>query len=296
MTATTANGIRIEYETFGERGQSPLLLVMGLGAQLIAWDEAFCRDLAARGFHVIRFDNRDAGKSQWFDELGVPDIGAAMAAAQAGTPFEAPYSLRDMAADAFGLLSALDIDRAHIAGASMGGMIVQQMAIDHPERVISLTSIMSMTGEPGLPPPAPEAMAALMRPVATDRASAIEAAVAGSHVIGSTGFPFDESRARFVAETSYDRGYHPQGVQRQLVAIQSSGSRREALGALAVPALVIHGSADPLVPVAGGKATATAIPGAELLIIDGMGHDLPAAVQPQVIDAIAALATKADAR
>lgn len=177
----------------------------------------------------------------------------------------------------------------------MGGMIVQQMAIDHADRVISMTSIMSTTGEPGLPPPTPEAMGMLMRPVAPDRESTIEAGVAGARIVASPGFPFDEARMRAMAEASYDRGYNPPGFQRQFVAIQASGSRREALGRLDVPALVIHGAADPLVPVEAGRATAAAIPGAELLVFEGMGHDLPPALYGPIIDAIAAHAAKAAA-
>ncbi len=293
MPQTQANGITIEYEEFGDRGGRPLLLVMGLGAQMILWHEDFCAQLAARGHRVIRFDNRDVGKSSWFDHLGVPDVMAAVSAALTRQPITAPYLLKDMAADAVGLLDALRIENAHVVGASMGGMIAQAIAIGFPTRVRSLTSIMSTTGNPNLPPAKPEAMGVLLAPPPTTRAESVERAVGVFRTIGSPGFPFDEADVRQRAARSYDRGFNPNGTVRQLVAIMASGDRSEALRNLRVPALVIHGKADPLVPFAGGQDTAASIPGAHLLAIDGMGHDLPRAAWPQILDAISALTAQA---
>ncbi len=293
MPQTKANGITIEYEEFGERGGRPLLLVMGLGAQMILWPEDFCAQLAACGHRVIRFDNRDVGKSSWFDHLGVPDVMATMSAVLTRQPITAPYLLKDMAADTVGLLDALHIDRAHVLGASMGGMIAQAVAIGFPTRVRSLTSIMSTTGNPSLPQAKPEAMGVLLAPPPTTRADSIERAVTVFRTIGSPGFPFDEADVRQRAARAYDRGFNPNGTVRQLVAIMASGDRSQALRDVRVPALVIHGKDDPLVPFAGGQDTATSIPGAQLLAIDGMGHDLPRAAWPQIIDAVSALTARA---
>jgi pimeloyl-ACP methyl ester carboxylesterase len=286
-----ADGIEIVYDTFGEPSAPPVLLVMGLGGQMIAWDEDFCAALAAQGYWVIRFDNRDVGLSTRFDEAGVPDVAALMQAVTQGKAIQAPYALRDMADDAVGLLDALEIESAHVVGVSMGGMIVQEMAIHHADRVRTMTSIMSSTGDPELPLPKPEAAAILVTPVPTDRTGYIENSVQTWQVLGGPGFPFDEERIRERAELFFDRGLSPAGTVRQLAAILASGSRKEALKSVTVPTLVIHGDADPLVPVECGIDTAKAIPGAELLIIEGMGHDLPPAVAPQVIEVIARHAT-----
>jgi pimeloyl-ACP methyl ester carboxylesterase len=293
MPNARANGIDIEYEVFGKRTDRPLLLIMGLGAQMILWDEEFCAQLAARGHRVIRFDNRDVGRSTQFDQCGVPDVMAVMGRVMMRLPVEAPYTLRDMAADAVGLLDALDIDSAHVVGASMGGMIAQAVAIDHPSRTRTLTSIMSSTGNADLPPARPEAMAALLTPPPLDRAGSIERAVQVFRVIGSPGFPFDEAHIRSVGARAYDRGINPAGTVRQLVAILASGSRKEALGSVTVPTLVIHGADDPLVPVDAGIDTADAVPGAERMIIEGMGHDLPRPLWPRIIDAISGLTAQA---
>ena len=281
-----ANGIEIVYDTFGEPSASPMLLVMGLGQQMIFWDEEFCIQLAAQGYWVIRFDNRDVGLSTKFDEAGVPDILALMQAAAQGEAVQAPYLLCDMADDAVGLLDALGIESAHVVGVSMGGMIAQEMAIHHPARVHTLTSIMSSTGNPDLPPPTPEAMAILVTPAPTDRAGYIESSVQTWRVLNGPVFPLDEDLARESAGQSFDRGLSPAGLARQLAAILASESRREALKSVAIPTLVIHGDADPLVPVEGGIDTANSVPGAGLMIIEGVGHDLPPAVEPQVIEAI----------
>ena len=223
-----ADGIEIVYDTFGEPSAPPVLLVMGLGGQMIAWDEDFCAALAAQGYWVIRFDNRDVGLSTRFDEAGVPDVAALMQAVTQGKAIQAPYALRDMADDAVGLLDALEIESAHVVGVSMGGMIVQEMAIHHADRVRTMTSIMSSTGDPELPLPKPEAAAILVTPVPTDRTGYIENSVQTWQVLGGPGFPFDEERIRERAELFFDRGLSPAGTVRQLAAILASGSRKEA--------------------------------------------------------------------
>ncbi|MBY0275736.1 alpha/beta fold hydrolase [Candidatus Binatia bacterium] len=295
MPRAHANGIELEYDTFGRPDAEPLLLVMGLGAQMVVWEEEFCELLAARGHFVIRFDNRDIGLSTKLASHGMPNLLQMMLDAQAGLPLAAPYTLDDMADDTAGLLDALGIARAHVCGASMGGMIAQTLAIRHPARVKSLVSIMSTTGAPDLPGPRPEAATVLLTPVPADRDAAIERVVTVFRTIGSPGFPFDEHGLRARAALQYDRSHHPEGQMRQLAAILAHGSRREKLRELRVPALVIHGADDPLVPVEGGHDTAAAIPGAELLIIDGMGHDNPRDAWPRVVDAIAALTARAAA-
>lgn len=289
MARAHANGIELEYDTFGSAGDPPLLLVMGLGAQLTAWPEDFCRQLADRGHLVIRYDNRDVGLSTKITDGPEPDVLAAMA----GDVSSAGYTLEDMADDAAALLDALGIDRAHVVGASMGGMIAQTIAIRHPERVRSLCSIMSTTGAPEGLVPTPEALAVLLQPPATNREEAIERSVESSKVIGSTGFPLDEAQLRTRAAAAYDRCYEPMGVVRQLLAIQASGDRTAALQQLDVPTVVIHGSVDPLVPPLGGELTAKAIPGAQHVVIDGMGHDLPEGAWPVIVDAIVANAGSA---
>jgi pimeloyl-ACP methyl ester carboxylesterase len=281
MPRATTNGIELEYEVFGDEAAQPLLLVMGLGAQMIAWEDGFCAELAAKGFRVIRFDNRDVGLSTKTDGP-LPDIMACLA----GDASSANYTLADMADDAAGLLDVLGIPAAHVVGASMGGMIAQTIAIRHPDRVLSLCSIMSTTGAPDVGAPTPEAMQELLRPVSTTKEDYLDASVRSSKVIGSTGFPFDEERARSRAELHYDRCYHPMGVARQLAAIIASGDRTEHLANVSVPTVVIHGDADPLVTPTGGEATALAVPDAEHVVIEGMGHDLPEGAWPQVIGAI----------
>jgi pimeloyl-ACP methyl ester carboxylesterase len=291
MANVTANGIAIEYECFGDPKQPALALIMGLGAQMIFWQDDFCGDLRSRGFHVIRFDNRDCGLSRHFKELGIPDVGAAMTASLSGETVPAPTStLRDMAADVVGLLDALGIERAHVVGASMGGMIAQTVAIEHPARVRSMTSIMSTTGNREVPPAAPEAMTALLTPSPSDRAEFIDHMVKTFRIVGSPGFEFDEASFRDRVGRAFDRSYDPSGVARQLVAVLADGDRKQRLRGVRVPTLVIHGKSDPLVPVEGGFDTADAVPGARLLVIEGMGHDLPRAAWPKIIDAIASLA------
>ena len=284
----SANGIELCYDTFGDRSKPALLLIMGLAAQMIAWDEEFCQRLAAHGYLVIRFDNRDIGLSTKFPQHGAPDLMALLGQALMGKPVAAPYTLRDMAADAVGLLDALGIDRAHVVGASMGGAIGQEMAIHHGARLRSLTSIMSSTGDPRLPQATPEAMAVLLAPPPTDRESYFESYKRTWAVLRGPGFPLDEAKDLERAARAWERGLNPPGVARQLAAILASGDRTAALAAVRVPTLVIHGDADPLVRHEGGVATAKAIAGARLLTIQGMGHALPISMWPQVIDAIAA--------
>jgi pimeloyl-ACP methyl ester carboxylesterase len=284
-----ANGIELCYQEMGDAGGEPLLLVMGLATQMLAWDEGFCGLLVERGFRVIRFDNRDIGRSTKIESAGVPRRLDMMAGRRAS----APYLLRDMAADTVGLMDHLGIDSAHVAGASMGGMIVQTMAIEHPERVRSLVSIMSNTGSRWTGMPSRKAMAVLLGRPPRGRAAAIERAVKTFGVIGSPGYPFDEERLRDVAGRSYDRGHSAAGVLRQLHAITASGDRTQALRGVRVPATVIHGNRDVLVRPAGGRATARAIPNARLKLIDGMGHDLPRQLWPVFAEEIAGTAARA---
>lgn len=284
----SANGIEICYDTFGDSKSPPLLLIMGLAAQMIAWDEVFCAELAGRGYYVIRFDNRDIGRSTRFPQHGAPDLMALLSQALLRKPVTAPYTLRDMAADSVGLLDALGLARAHVVGASMGGGIAQEMAIHFPDRLLTLTSIMSSTGDPSLPQATPEAMAVLMAPPPKDRESYFEAYKRTWSVLRGPGFPLDEAKDLERAARAWDRGLNPPGVARQLAAILASGDRTQALRDVRVPTLVIHGDADPLVRHQGGVATANAIPGAKLVTIKGMGHALPISMWPQIIDAIAA--------
>jgi pimeloyl-ACP methyl ester carboxylesterase len=286
MPNVTANGIQIEYDTFGDSSCPALLLIAGNGAQTIFWDIEFCELLVKKGYFVIRFDNRDAGLSTKFEDAGIPDFQAAIKSLMEGKPVESAYSLDDMADDAVGLLDALGIEKAHICGASMGGMIAQFIAYRHPKHVLSLTSIMSTTGNPDLPQAKPETIAAVLAPAPAQREAYVEHNMNVWRKIWSPGFPFEETRARSFIEKSYDRSYYPQGAVRQNIALIANGDRRPSLSTIAVPTLVIHGADDPLIPVEGGKDTARVIPGASLLIINGMGHDMPKGVWAEIIDAI----------
>ena len=281
-----ANGIEIVYDIFGDPDQPPLLLITGLGQQMIAWDEEFCAQIAGRGYRVIRFDNRDTGLSTRLDEAGVPNMSVVFKAMVERKPLDSPYSLLDMAEDAVGLLDALGIESAHVVGESMGGMIAQRMVIHHADRVRTLTSIMSSTGEPGLPPPTPEAMDILANRPPTDREGYIEDYIGRWRVLNGRKLPYDEGAFRELAGWIFDRGLNPPGFARQLTAVIADGSRKPALESVTVPTLVIHGDADPLVPVECGIDTADSVPGSELLIIEGMGHTFPRQVWTRVIDAI----------
>ncbi len=296
MARVRANGIELEYDNFGSPKGRPLVLVMGLGGQLLMWDEAFCESLAERGHYVVRFDNRDVGLSTKFDAAGIPNVIELMQQSAAGKTPAVPYTLDDMADDTAGLLDALGLDSVHLCGASMGGMIAQTVAIRHGRRLRSLTSIMSSTGNPSVPPAKPEAMAVLMTPPPTDRAGSLDAAVRTWRTIGSPGFPFDEAKIRARAGRLYDRSFHPQGTARQMAAILAHGSRVERLRSVSTPTLVIHGAADPLVPLEGGQDTARSILGAELLVIEGMGHDLPEGAFPTLVGAISEHTAKAEAK
>lgn len=282
-----SNGIEIVCDTFGEPSAPPLLLIMGLATQMIAWDSDFCMQLAARGYWVIRFDNRDIGLSTKFDEAGVPDVISMMWARIQGNPVQAPYTLRDMVEDTIGLLDVLEIEQAHIVGMSMGGMIAQLIAIHHPERVLTLTSIMSSTGDPDLPPPRWDVMGILVKPKPLERSAYIDHTLSTWRAVSGTGYPFPEERIRQLAVRSFERGLSPGGKMRQLAAILASKNRTQALKSVTAPTLVIHGDADPLVPVECGIATANAIPGAKLMIVEGMGHELLSEVESRLIEAIA---------
>ena len=292
MPKAKVNNIEIEYEIFGDPSSKPLLLVMGLGAQMIRWDLEICELLVNRGFYVIRFDNRDVGLSTKLEEAGEPDVMKLFMAAQKGEPISAPYTLDDMADAAIGVLDALNIQKAHICGASMGGMITQIIGYRHPLRVLSLCSIMSSTGNPDLPPPKPEAMKILLAPAPTEREVCIEESIKRMRVLYGFGFPFNEEKARKIATESYDRCFYPPGYIRQLAAIMATGNRREKVATIKAPTLVIHGGDDPLVSVEGGKDTAKAINGSELLIIDGMGHSMPPETWPRILEAITSNAAK----
>jgi pimeloyl-ACP methyl ester carboxylesterase len=286
MTRAQANGIDIEYDTFGDPGDPALLLVTGFTAQLTLWDKRFCQMLADAGRFVIRFDNRDCGLSTKLDGVHV-DIMNVMASVGTGTLSHEgiPYLLSDMSADAFGLLDHLGIDNAHVVGASMGGMIAQTMAIEQPERVLTLTSIMSTTGEPEFGQPHPDAMQALLAPPPAEREAYVDQSAATSKVFASPRY-YDEAKVRERAAAAYDRSFYPEGAARQLAAILGSGSRADGLRTLRVPTLVIHGRADTLITPSGGDRTAELVPAANLLMLNDMGHDLPEPLWPLIVDAI----------
>jgi pimeloyl-ACP methyl ester carboxylesterase len=281
-----ANGIDICYEIFGDAKAEPMLLIMGLGAQMIHWDDEFCRQLAARGFRVIRFDNRDIGKSSKLSGGKRLTAVELLKLRFLKIPVVAPYTLLDMAKDTTSLMDVLGVKSAHLVGASMGGMVAQEIAISFPERVRSLTSIMSTTGNPKVPPPTREASAILMAPPVTTHDEYIVRYAQTWKILRGGSFPEDEALDRSRAERTFERGLNPAGVGRQLRAILASGSRKERLRAVKAPTLVIHGTVDPLVRPEGGKDTAASIPGAKLLLIERMGHALPIPMWPQIIDAI----------
>jgi pimeloyl-ACP methyl ester carboxylesterase len=291
MPRAQTNGIELEYETFGDPSNPAMLLIMGLGVQMLGWDERFCNMLVDRGFFVIRFDNRDVGLSSKIEDGPMPNPLQLMA----GDYSSASYTLDDMADDTAGLLDALDIEAAHVVGVSMGGMIGQTLACRHPERVLSLTSIMSSTGSQESGQPKPEVLAALITPVPSDRAGYVDATANMFKLIGSPGYPPDEDELRTLIGASYDRSYHPAGFLRQLAAVAASGDRSKAIRNIKVPTLIIHGEDDPLIVLSGGEATAAAIPGSKLVKIPGMGHDLPPALWPQFIDGIVENAERAGA-
>ncbi len=287
MSSAIANGIQIEYETFGESSDPPLLLIVGLGGQMIHWDEDLCKDLAKRGHYVIRFDNRDAGLSTKFEAVGNLSISEAIGRILNGEEVQPPYTLEDMAEDAVGLLDALGVQKAHICGMSMGGMIAQTIAIRHPSRVLSLISIYSMPAISELPQPEPEIMRILTVSPPHKKETYVEYMLSVFKTIAGPRFGVDGPWTRKIMAESFDRSYYPAGIARQLFAILTQRDRRPALASLKMPAPVIHGTDDPLVPVEAGRETAKCIPGAQLKVIDGMGHDLPhGGAWPQIVEAI----------
>lgn len=296
MPQVAANGITIECESFGSSSDPTLLLIMGLGMQLVAWPEPFCRELASQGFRVVRYDNRDTGLSTKFDGASSPSVPALLVRSLLRLPIRVPYTLRDMADDAVGLLDALDVDAAHIVGASMGGMIAQNIAAESPQRVRSLTSIMSTSGHRSLPGADPLVSRHIFRsrPSSGDREAVIAHNMRTLELIGSPDYPVDEETRREMTSMSFDRCYYPAGFIRHVGAIVQDGDRRRRLAAISAPTLVVHGREDPLVPLAGGIDTAEYIRDAQLEIIEGMGHNLPPGLWPRLIELIAGHARKAD--
>jgi pimeloyl-ACP methyl ester carboxylesterase len=296
MPQVEANGITIAYEGFGDSGGEPVLLIAGLGTQMLRWTPDFCESLATHGFRVIRFDNRDSGLSTHFSDHAVPDFAAMATAAARGWALVVPYTLEDMAEDAVGLLDALDIGQAHVVGRSMGGMIAQLIASAHQHRTLSLTAIMSGTGNPNLPVAAPEVMAMLMRPApapSMDLEGYLTHSLAFARRIASPTYPFDAEAHRAVVLRELERSHDPAGVGRQIAAIAASGDLRPHIAVITAPTLVVHGADDPLIPPTSGEDIAASIPGARLMMIDGMGHDLPRPLHEAVIEAIVANARRA---
>jgi pimeloyl-ACP methyl ester carboxylesterase len=287
-TMAPVNGIDLCYQEMGDPAGEPLLLIMGLATQMIAWDEEFCGMLAERGFRVVRFDNRDIGRSTKVRSGGVPNVLDLLVGR--GAP---EYRLRDMAADTVGLMDHLGIDAAHVVGASMGGMIAQCTAMGHPDRVRSLCSIMSTTGSRRVGHPSYKTFGLLLGKSPREREAAIERVIKTFKTIGSPGYPFEEERIRAIAGRSLDRGHSQAGIARQLHAITASGDRTSHLRQLDLPAVVIHGKSDVLVNPSGGRATARAIPNARLKMIDGMGHDMPRALWPTFVEEISCNAARA---
>lgn len=294
----SVKGLTFEYESLGSASDPVVVLIMGLGAQLVRWPLPLCNRLAARGFRVIRFDNRDIGLSSKMDGAPIPEMATLIAARMAGLPLRVPYTLQDMADDTVGVMTALSVDKAHVVGASMGGMIGQLVAATHPARVLSLTSIMSSSGNPLLPPPTPAAAALLVSraPNPSDFDAYMKYGLNTVRVLGSPGAPFDEAAARERLALEVKRNFNPAGFGRQLAAVTADGDRRERLRRIRIPTMVIHGADDPLIPVAAGRDTAENIAGADLRVIPGMGHDLPPLFHDQIVDAIVSVAKRGDTR
>ena len=293
MPKAKVNNIEIEYETIGDPISKPLLLIAGLGSQMLAWSNEMCEILANRGFFVIRFDNRDIGLSTKFEDASLPDFLEINAAYSRGEIPKVPYTLEDMAGDAVGVLDALNIDKAHICGASMGGMIAQVLAYRHPSRVLSLAVIMSTTGNPELPPSKPEILMQFFAPVPSEREAYIDEMVKRDSLIYGN-FTYNENQGRDYRTKEYDRCYYPDGIARQLAAMAVPGNIKPKISAIRAPTIVIHGSEDPFNHVEAGKEIASEIPGAELLILDGMGHSFPREVIPLIVNALVANSNKND--
>jgi pimeloyl-ACP methyl ester carboxylesterase len=288
LARVKANGIEIEYETAGNKSDPALLLVMGLGAQMTIWPDALFQGLAKQGFYVIRFDNRDIGLSTKFAAAGVPNIMEAVQKVMSGQKAEAPYYLADMAADAIGLLDALGIDKAHMVGASMGGMIVQIVAAQYASRTRSMVSIYSTSGRPGLPVGKPEALAMLSaQPEGPAREQLVQHGMKLRKTIGSPGYPTPDAELRAFVEKNVDRAWYPEGSARQYLSVIASGDRVELLKTIKVPTLVLHGEDDPLLPVECGRDVARLVPGARIETFPGWAHDFPAGMIPTVIDRVA---------
>jgi len=291
MPRAHGNGVELEYETVGDPAGRPLLLVQGLGAQLISVEDGLCQELASRGFLAIRYDNRDAGLSTWFDDARPVNL----AAVWGGDHSTLAYTLEDMADDAVAVLDGAGAEAAHVAGISLGGMIAQLLATRHPARVRSLASIMSTTGDRAVGQPTAEAASVLMSSMPGDRERYIDQAVANTRAISSgTAYPFDEDAVRRGAARGFDRAYHPKGTGRQFAAILAAGDRAAALGQIRVPTVVVHGEQDQIIGVSGGEATAAAIGGARLLRVPGLGHELPPGFWPVLADALVEVARRAD--
>jgi len=285
MPVANVNNIEIEYETIGDPTSKPLLLIAGLGSQLLAWSDEICENLAKVGFFVIRFDNRDVGLSTKFEDAGIPDMMEISAAYHRGEKPHLPYTLEDMVDDAVGILDTLNIDKAHICGASMGGMIAQILAYRHPSRVQSLAVIMSTTGNPELPPSKPEILMQFFAPVPSEREAYIDEMVKRDSLIYGN-FTYNENQGRDYRTKEYDRCYYPDGIARQLAAMAVPGNIKPKISAIRAPTIVIHGSEDPFNHIEAGKEIASEIPGAELLIINGMGHSFPSEILSHIVNAL----------
>lgn len=295
MPIQVINGLEIAYAVSGPSNGRPLILIMGLATSLAAWPEQFCAMLADAGHLVVRFDNRDVGLSAKLDSAGQPDLNALVGAA--GNSLQAPYALSDMAADTLGLIDYLGIERAHVCGVSMGGMIGQVMAIEYPGRMASLISMMSTTGQPGLPPSSPTAMQAMMQMPPGTRDAYQDYVVEMMRIFSSDSAQYDADLQRRLAGAEFDRGHHPAGFFRQMAAILTSGNRREQLKEVHVPTLVIHGDHDAVIPLEHGRNTTAAIPGARLVVIPGMGHALAyPKLWPQIVAAISTHTSDAAAK
>jgi pimeloyl-ACP methyl ester carboxylesterase len=296
MAKANCNGIEIEYETLGDRSGRPLIMIIGLGSQLIHWSEEILKQLVDEGHFVVIFDNRDTGLSSKMSESGPPDLIGAIGALMKGEKPKVPYTLNDMGGDVVGLLDALDIEKAHICGISMGGAIAQTIAISHPSRLLSLILIYSPTGNPNLPQPKPEITGLLMAPASSDRNAYADEQIRMRRMISGSGFPLDEEWLRERYAQVFDRSYYPDGIGRNALAMLASGDRSAALSSVTAPTLIIHGDEDPLVLIENGKDAAQAISGAELMIVKGMGHYPPhRGPWPRIVEAIAAHTKKVSA-
>jgi pimeloyl-ACP methyl ester carboxylesterase len=294
MAKVQVGNLQIEYERFGPNIAPAVILVQGMAAQMIAWPIELCLHLVAKGFQVVRFDNRDVGLSSRLESAGVPDMHAVAASAFGGPPVTPPYSLDDMASDTVGLLTALDIEQAHVVGASMGGMIAQLVAADYPQRTLSLTSIMSTTGNPELELYSPEALKVLLSPGPTidDFEALVEHELRVERMLSSPSYPADDEAVRAAIRTRLQRSYDPMGIMRQAAACAAAGDRRPKLRTIRLRTIVLHGEADPLIPVSGGHDTAANIANSELRIIPGMGHNYPIELMPAFASAIGDAACK----